>query len=408
MPTHEQFEQLCALAAAGEMNVAEAASLKDHLEECASCRGVLTDFNEIHAQWLPSHPAFDELPDSHAETRLRRTILHQAQVEGAQFSEAASSGVVPKAGPLWGFYLRFSAVTALVLLCGLLGALLWTHASSNQKEDAAVNSRESVTTVVPVKPIGEEAILADQRAVQAEHSLAFFRTEVGHLRKQLQDEEVRLSATAQSKSLTENRVADLESQLRAAQRNVADLESELQNAKVKAATSDAVALAEQEEVQRLRSDTVAKAASLEREREMLSAGREIRDLIAARNLHIIDVYDTNADGKTSKAFGRVFYTEGKSLVFYAYDLTPHHASNAKFAFYVWGKRDGAPQYAKVLGQLNKDDQQQKRWVLTVTDPNVLAEIDSVFVTVEPAGNDASKPSGKPLLSAFLGSPANHP
>jgi hypothetical protein len=78
------------------------------------------------------------------------------------------------------------------------------------------------------------------------------------------------------------------------------------------------------------------------------------------------------------------------------------------AFYVWGKRDGAPQNVKSLGRMSKDDQAQKRWALAITDPNVLAEIDSVFVTLEPADNGAKGPSGKPLLSAFLGSPANHP
>lgn len=408
MPIHEQFEQLCALAAAGEMNGAEAESLKDHLEECASCRSVLMDFNEIHAQWLPSHPAFDELPHSHVETRLRGAILRQARAEGAQFSDAASTGMASTTAPVWSFCLRFSAVTALVLLCGVLGTLLWTHAGADKKYRPSSNSRESASSVASAKQTGEEVVLAEQKVAQAEHSLALFRSEVSRLRKELQDEQLALSAMAQSKSLTENRVAELESELSAAQRNEADLESELHDAKVKVATSDAVAVAEQGEVERLRSDAVVKMASLEREREMLSQGGEIRDLIAARNLHIIDVYDTNVDGRTSKAFGRVFYTEGKSLVFYAYDLASHHASTAKFAFYLWGKRDGAPQYVKVLGQLNRDDQQQKRWALTITDSNVLAEIDSVFVTLEPAGNDASKPTGKPLLSAFLGSPANHP
>jgi hypothetical protein len=56
----------------------------------------------------------------------------------------------------------------------------------------------------------------------------------------------------------------------------------------------------------------------------------------------------------------------------------------------------------------KDDPIQKRWVLTVTDPNVLAEIDSVFVTLEPSGEAGEHPSGKRLLTAFLGTAPNHP
>jgi hypothetical protein len=200
-------------------------------------------------------------------------------------------------------------------------------------------------------------------------------------------------------------VTDLKQQLEAARARETRIEAELEKVR---GTDEAVTMAQQQEIQELNSKVAAKSASLDREKEMLGAGREIRDLIAARNLHIIDVYDTNSEGKTSRAFGRVFYTEGKSLVFYAYDLHTHSANAAKFAFYVWGKRDGSPNNVKSLGQMSKDDQAQKRWALTVTDPKILAEIDSVFITLEPAAADGTKPSGKPLLSAYLGSPANHP
>jgi hypothetical protein len=64
--------------------------------------------------------------------------------------------------------------------------------------------------------------------------------------------------------------------------------------------------------------------------------------------------------------------------------------------------------AKNLGALTKEDQAQKRWVLTITDPKVLAEIDSVFVTLEPTGQAGERPSGKRLLTAFLSTAANHP
>ena len=140
----------------------------------------------------------------------------------------------------------------------------------------------------------------------------------------------------------------------------------------------------------------------------MAAGREIRDLIAARNLHIIDVYDTNGEGKMQKAFGRVFYTEGKSLVFYAYDLGTHRGATEKYAYYAWGKRDANERGIRKLGIFYNDDQIQKRWVLQITDPHVLSEIDSVFITLEPTDKPGLHPSGKKLLSAYLGSPANHP
>ena len=410
MAVHEQFEQLCALAAAGEIDGQDAALLAGHLEECGACRSLLEDFGEIHAQWLPVHPAFASLPDSRSGGRFRQAILRRARQEGAHFSEGAMAGTETKAKPLGNFYFRFSAVSALVLLAALLISVV--------RFKAAWTTANGSVSLTPAQPAAakagasnhghEELSQAQEEVAKADLLLNSSRVEAERLRKQLQEAQRALREITEDNSAAENRVAELEKQLESARMDLAQRESEVEKAKVNASTSDAVAMAEQREIERLHSEAAAKTASLEREREMLSAGREIRDLIAARNLHIIDVYDTNAEGKTSKAFGRVFYTEGKSLVFYAYDLAPHHAATAKFGFYLWGKRDEAPQYVKVLGELNKDDQQQKRWALTITDPNILAEIDSVFVTLEPAGNGAGKPTGKPLLSAFLGIPANHP
>jgi hypothetical protein len=50
---------------------------------------------------------------------------------------------------------------------------------------------------------------------------------------------------------------------------------------------------------------------------------------------------------------------------------------------------------------------QRRWVLEVSDPKQLSDIDSVFGTLEPR-ECGEKPKGKKLLYAFLGGKANHP
>jgi hypothetical protein len=60
-----------------------------------------------------------------------------------------------------------------------------------------------------------------------------------------------------------------------------------------------------------------------------------------------------------------------------------------------------------LGIFYQDDQNKKRWVLKSNDPSLLAQIDAVFVTVEPNG-ESSKPSGKPLLFTYLRMTPNHP
>jgi hypothetical protein len=55
----------------------------------------------------------------------------------------------------------------------------------------------------------------------------------------------------------------------------------------------------------------------------------------------------------------------------------------------------------------EDNIAKKRWVMKFNDAKTLQQIDAVFVTVEPHGG-SEKPSGTPLLFAYLKVNANHP
>jgi hypothetical protein len=59
-----------------------------------------------------------------------------------------------------------------------------------------------------------------------------------------------------------------------------------------------------------------------------------------------------------------------------------------------------------LGTLRVDAKARGRWVLRVEDPELVAKINSVFVTVGPAAG-SKQPSGQKMLYAYLGE-ANHP
>jgi len=72
-----------------------------------------------------------------------------------------------------------------------------------------------------------------------------------------------------------------------------------------------------------------------------------------------------------------------------------------------GRRGPDRSQALNLGIFYQDNATKKRWVLKFNDPKTLAQIDAVFVTVEP-GSGSRKPSGKPLLFAYLKMDANHP
>ena len=142
----------------------------------------------------------------------------------------------------------------------------------------------------------------------------------------------------------------------------------------------------------------------------LASDRDIRELMGARKLYIADVFDVDSGSRTRKPFGRVFYTQNKSLIFYAFDLDRQPGVKNASAFQVWGQRDGESGekiHATNLGILYMDSESNRRWVLRLDDPKELSELDAVFVTVEPQGG-SQKPTGKPFLYALLRREANHP
>jgi hypothetical protein len=138
------------------------------------------------------------------------------------------------------------------------------------------------------------------------------------------------------------------------------------------------------------------AAVIQRDSELLAvAEKDIRDFIGSRFLRIADVEDVGTPGKQRPLAGRIFYTPGRSFYFYAFDLE-NKGNVAKVAFQAWGKREGRSQPPLSLGIFYIDDPTQKRWLLKFEDSRVMAQIDQVFVTVEPPGG-SPRPTGRQLL-----------
>ena len=146
---------------------------------------------------------------------------------------------------------------------------------------------------------------------------------------------------------------------------------------------------------------------LDEEKELLAKDKDIRDLMGARDLYITEVHDVAKTGETQKAFGRLFYTKGKSLIFYAYDLNDSAGAKQGSTFQAWGRRGPDWTQAFNLGMFYEDNGAKRRWVLKSSDKKTIEQMDAVFVTVEPHGG-SDRPTGKPLLFAYLKVNANHP
>jgi hypothetical protein len=139
----------------------------------------------------------------------------------------------------------------------------------------------------------------------------------------------------------------------------------------------------------------------------LPADQEARQLFGARDLHIVDVYDVDGNGKNRQIYGRVYYVEKKLLLFYAFDLQDKKHSRLAAGFQAWGYEQAAPGKAQNLGLFYVDDSSVNRWILKVDNPRVLQRVDAVFVTLEPP-HGSPVPRGRRLLYANLGGPPNHP
>jgi len=194
-------------------------------------------------------------------------------------------------------------------------------------------------------------------------------------------------------------------QLQNADQRISELLADITAERNRAASADAVLIAQQRAAEEATTKVVTLESQLERLRDLSSRG-PAAELIAARNLHIVDVYDSELNGSRSKAFGRVFYVEGKSLVFYAYDL-PEKNKSKKVEFRVWGEQAGVRSVSINLGAMRNDGAEHSRWVLTCNDASLLGKINAIYVTPDFSSRPSSDPHGPKMMYAFLGSP-NHP
>src|SRR5579862_3076361 len=99
MQNHGYCEELCALAATGELSAAEWADLRSHCDGCPQCRQACEEFLLMHTQWLPEHSKLKKPRQSYAEANLRERILQTAEAQGADFSRAARAAALPTVHP---------------------------------------------------------------------------------------------------------------------------------------------------------------------------------------------------------------------------------------------------------------------------------------------------------------------
>jgi len=399
---HERFEKLASLAAIGELDPEEQEEFLRHRETCLTCAQVSAETRSVATAAFLAGSSKSEDPAVEAERhrRLRANIARRLPVSVPVL-------VVQR-------YKRLAAagIAAAFALGASVGVVALHQGRGAAATTSPVEVARTATLQVPAPSAPDQTEEFHLRAVLAE-----LRTESDRAREEIRALRDKLVKSDQHAAELETKLDEVEkeSQKQAqeiiqARNELGTATLELTRAKVSVTASQATIQALQYKLADREAQLTEVTASVEREREMLSAGREIRDIMGARELHIVDVVDRDGKGRPRKAFGRAFYTQGKSLIFYAFDLPTKSTADGKFVYAAWGSNSNNlnSKVAHSLGIFYNDDQTQHRWAMKFDDPKLLEEIDTVFVTLEPAGRPFAAPTGKPILEAYFGTPPNHP
>lgn len=440
MDSHEKYLELCAASTAGELSCEEERTLKEHLAVCGSCRQAKHKFEMTVQKIVPaladdlaSPTKRSDAPWSVEKAEAAFFERLQAEQNSSLLADNALSGVEteptvrrrayrPSEIPWAGLWMPFAACVLLAIALGIVayrgGFKRGTH-TALEKTLPAQLSAGSVEE--QISDFGHEraellAKLAVDDKVMAElkRDMVAQGNELGRLRTLNSAAVASTKGGQQFSGSSSTEISRLSADLIATQSNIQELQAKteaLSQQREEAAKRAETLEAKVSELTQLARDREQaldqQQAQVAKQQEMLDHDRDIRELMGARDLYIAEVHDVGGTGEMDKTYGRVFYTKGKSLIFYAYDLDQEAGLKNASTFQAWGRRGVDKQQAFSLGIFYEDNASKKRWVLKFDDAKALANIDAVFVTVEPHGG-SHHPSGKQLLFAYLRVNPNHP
>jgi hypothetical protein len=427
---HDEFLELCAISTSGQLTGEEQTRLEEHLAICSSCREAITQYSAVVSTTIPAlapDPESVESDPSWSQEQAEAALFQRLTLEeelgtdrGGANRDPASKGVgrVPLSASQITWRNVWTLYVAGILLFIALGVSAYQVGIHRGGETASVtpHARQEHDPALEqqASDAGHERELLRAQMAQRDHLIADLRhqlerqsAEMGRMKiVQSQLETVLQNDQAGKQALLQER-SDFTQKLDAVQSKTEALQVKLDSLERQSSEDKQRATALEGKVTDLNRLLHDREATIDQQQELLAHDRDIRDLMGARDLYVAEVYDVERTGETRKPYGRVFYTKGKSLIFYAYDLDQQAGVKNASTFQAWGRRGPDRQQALDLGVFYVDNASKKRWVLRFDDPKVLAQIDAVFVTIEPNGG-SRKPSNKPLLFAYLRIEPNHP
>jgi DNA repair exonuclease SbcCD ATPase subunit len=300
---HEQFLELCALAASGNLSEAEGKKLREHLADCSECREAIRDFNSVVDGMIPEltpelkgEPSLDSsFSQEKAEASFQKRLATEKEREQSG-AEAGSSLLAVRRGHFFRHYFdRYEIwipLLASAVLCATFGILSYRTGRNHGIEWARLEQESkpvagAVLANAATQPNSElqklelasrDAALADLRREIVQKS-----SELEKLRALASSQQLALRASAGDKNSVIQERDRLLQQVSANEDILRGTEERLKN------------------LERERSEYVIHTASLEtrvadlsrsmleRERltteqqDLLAKDRDIRDLIGARD-----------------------------------------------------------------------------------------------------------------------------
>ena len=438
MQPHDEFLELCAVSTSGELSVEEKGKLEAHLAGCAECRQALQEFEAAVEVGVPllasklnaglsadsseqiatSQMKSEETASPEARAGLRRgesdaDIVCDAPQRGFAFAQRnGHRGTQINWNYVW---LPFAACILLTIALGVYAYRI------GKTRGVEVTQKTSPAPDTQIEALEQQMSDAGQERNNLRTQLAQRDKVISDLKREIQMQSASLDGTKGTQASLEKSIQNEEAERQQNAHARGELLQKLDAAQVSLEKAQAQldALQRQHTEDGARAESLAgqvndlhaqlrdREQTLNKQEDLLAHDRDVRELMGARELHIAELYSVARDGVTQKPYGRVFYTKGKSLIFYAYDLDQQAGPRNARTFQAWGQRGADRREALNLGIFYEDNAAKKRWILKCDDPKTLEQIHAVFVTVEPKGG-SDKPSGTPLLFTDLQIEPNHP
>lgn len=363
---HDEFLELCAASVTGDLSDDEQKRLQQHLAVCVSCREALRQYESIATDVIPaiaasegaeSLPTTGDWSQEVAEKALLDRLAREERDKTDEPSRHNGSSYFPhRVLPLSGestwrnVWMLYAAGILLFAAVGFFAYRVGAH--------RAVDVRPSQPQPSQHESRDAQASLEEQLS-DAGHEREIARTEIAQrdklitdLRRQLVRQSAEIDELKAAETQLENdlRAGDLTKQdlsgqkaalaqkLELAENNSRSLQEKLDSLAQQSAQDTARAKVFESKVTDLTQQVQEQHAAVEQRDELLAHDRDIRDVIGARDLYIAEIYDVAGTGETKKPYGRVFYTRGKSLIFYAYDLDQQTEIKRASTFQAWGRR----------------------------------------------------------------------